>query len=243
MMRQRSLSSGKVFSVAPIVVACLLAVNLPSLGRGGEMDIKKIHWLGHASFRIEVGSKQLYIDPFKLPANVPKADYIFITHSHFDHLSKEDIEKIRSPQTILVGPRDVAGQLTGMVKAVSPGETLAVGELQVIAVPAYNINKRFHPKENGWVGYVIRLPDGMRIYHAGDTDFVPEMRKVQADVALLPIGGTYTMDAKAAAEAADAIKASVTIPMHWGDIVGSQKDVEEFRKLYKGQVVVLTPER
>lgn len=207
------------------------------------MDVKKIHWLGHASFRVEVGAKQLYLDPYKLPPNVPKADFILITHAHFDHFSKEDLEKIRTPETMFVAPRDVAAQLQGRVTAVSPGDTVTVGELQVIAVPAYNVGKRFHPRESGWVGYVIRLPDGGRLYHAGDTDFIPEMRKVQTDVALLPIGGTYTMDAKQAAEAAAAIKASVTIPMHWGDIVGSQKDVEEFRKNYKGKVLVLTPER
>lgn len=207
------------------------------------MDVKRIHWLGHASFRIEVDGKQLYIDPYKLPKDVPKADYILITHGHFDHYSKEDIEKIRKPETRFVATKDVAKQIKGEVTAVAPGDTVTVGDLQVICVPAYNVGKRFHPRENGWVGYVVRLPDGMRIYHAGDTDFIPEMKSIDTDVALLPIGGTYTMNAKEAAQAASVINPKVLIPMHWGDIVGSEKDVEELKQHYKGKIVVLKPER
>ena len=228
--------------IPAIVVFMLLAVSTEQ-GRAKEMDVKRIHWLGHASFRIEFDGKQIYIDPYKLRGNLPKADYIFITHAHFDHFSKEDLAKIESPSTHFVVTKDVAKEIKGNITTVAPGDTVTVGDLKVVAVPAYNIGKRFHPKENGWVGYVIQLPDGMRVYHAGDTDFIPEMKQVQTDVALLPIGGTYTMDYQQAAEAARAIRPKVVIPMHWGDIVGTREDAEKFREAYQGEVLILTPER
>ena len=169
--------------------------------------------------------------------------YLLVTHAHFDHFSKEDLAKIESPSTRFVVTKDVAKEIKGNITTVAPGDTVTVGDLKVVAVPAYNIGKRFHPKENGWVGYVIQLPDGMRVYHAGDTDFIPEMKQVQTDVALLPIGGTYTMDYQQAAEAARAIRPKVVIPMHWGDIVGTREDAEKFREAYQGEVLILTPER
>ena len=110
-------------------------------------------------------------------------------------------------------------------------------------MPAYNVNKQFHPKQNNWVGYVIALATEQKIYHSGDSDFTPEMKAVVADFALLPIGGTYTMTAKEAAEAANAFKPRAVIPMHWGDIVGSATDFDEFRRLFKGETVVKQAER
>jgi L-ascorbate metabolism protein UlaG (beta-lactamase superfamily) len=207
------------------------------------METIHIHWLGHSAFRIEDGSTQIYIDPFKLPANLPKADIIFITHAHYDHFSVEDIAKIKKDGTIIVAPKDVASKIGKGTVTVVPGQNYTVGSLKVMTLLAYNLGKKFHPKGNNWVGYIITLSNGQKIYHAGDTDFIPEMRKVITDIALLPCGGTYTMTAQQAAEAANIFKPKVLIPMHWGEVVGSKADAEEVKKLFKGETVILEPER
>ncbi len=227
--------------------ATLLSIILTALSivhaEGETMEYKHVHWLGHASFRIEDAGKQIYIDPWKLPANVPPADYVLITHGHYDHFSPQDIEKIRKEGTVVVAPNDVAQSIKGEVVAVVPGETYDVAGLKIQTIASYNLGKKFHPRQNNWVGYCITLSTGQRIYHAGDTDSTPEMRTVVCDIALLPCGGTYTMGAKEAAAAANIFQPKAVIPMHWGDIVGSKEDVEEFRKAFKGTTIVLTPER
>lgn len=210
---------------------------------GGHMEHKHIHWLGHSAFRIEDGALQIYIDPFKLPAENPKADVIFITHAHYDHFSPEDIARIKKDGTTIFAPKDVAYQIGGTTISVVPGQTYSVGDLKIKTVPAYNLDKKFHPKSNNWVGYIITLSTGQRIYHAGDTDFVPEMRTIVTDVALLPCGGTYTMTAKEAAAAANVFKPRLLIPMHWGSIVGSKNDAEEVKKLFKGETVIKVQEK
>jgi len=207
------------------------------------MNHQHIHWLGHSSFRIEDGATQIYIDPWKLASNTPKADVIFITHAHYDHFSKEDISKISKAGTAYFAPKDVAFQIKGTVIAVSPGEIYNLGDLKVRTVLAYNIGKKFHPKQSNWVGYIISLSTGQRIYHSGDSDFTPEMKGVVTDFALLPVGGTYTMTAREAAEAANAFKPHTVIPIHWGDIVGALQDAEEFKRLFTGQTVIKSPER
>ena len=214
-----------------------------SLFFGGFMNIDNIHWLNHSSFRIEDGAMQIYIDPFKLPANLPKADIIFITHAHFDHFSKEDIAKIKTEHTLIVAPKDVASQFGDLAITVVPGKAYTIGKLKVATVPAYNLDKKFHPKENKWVGYIITLSNGQKIYHAGDTDFIPEMREIMTDVALLPCGGTYTMTAKQAADAANSFNPKVLIPMHYGSIVGSSADADTVKKFFKGETAIKTPER
>lgn len=197
--------------------------------------VKRIHWLGHASFRIE-GEQVIYVDPWKVRTG-EKADLILITHSHYDHCSPEDVAKIQKDETGIVTVSDCGSQLSGDVREVAPGDKVMVHGIPVEAVPAYNIDKAFHPKANGWVGFIVTV-DGTRIYHAGDTDRIPEMDHIKADIALLPIGGTYTMTASEAAEAAIAIGPKTVIPMHWGDIVGSKRDAERFRKLCAGKVDV-----
>jgi L-ascorbate metabolism protein UlaG (beta-lactamase superfamily) len=207
------------------------------------MNINNIHWLGHASFRIEDGKMEIYIDPWKISEKSPKADIIFVTHSHYDHFSPDDIAKIRKEKTVLVAPKNVAGELQGNIISVEPGKTYEIGPLKVTTVPAYNINKKFHPKENGWVGYIITLSNGEKIYHSGDTDFIPEMKTIITDIAMMPCGGTYTMTAKEMAEAANSFKPKILIPMHWGEIVGSKADAETVKELFKGETVIKEQEK
>ncbi|MFH1620077.1 MAG: MBL fold metallo-hydrolase [bacterium] len=201
-----------------------------------------IHWLGHASFRIDgPGGTRIYVDPYKLKTKA-RADLILVTHDHFDHCSAEDIDLLCGPQTVIAGPGPIAGKLSHPVKVLSPGKTLEAAGVTVEAVPAYNSSKQFHPQSSGDVGYIITV-NGVRIYHAGDTDFIPEMKNIKADIALLPVGGTYTMTAAEAAQAAAAIKPKIAVPMHWGAIVGSSADAEEFKKLCAGITVeIMKPE-
>ncbi|HEY4644171.1 MAG TPA: MBL fold metallo-hydrolase [Bacteroidota bacterium] len=207
------------------------------------MDVGQVHWLGHASFRVDDKGKTIYIDPWKLPQNPPKADIILITHSHYDHFSVDDIAKVRTAKTVVVCTEDVAEQLAGKVKIVAPGQTIDVEGVNVSTVASYNLAKDFHPKSNRWVGYIVKLSDATTVYHAGDTDFTPEMRTVKADIALLPCGGTYTMDAKEAAQAANTFRPKLLIPMHFGDIVGSVKDAEAVKSLHTGDTLIKKPER
>ncbi|HOX23949.1 MAG TPA: MBL fold metallo-hydrolase, partial [Elusimicrobiales bacterium] len=169
--------------------------------------LANIHWLGHSAFRIETAEGIIiYIDPFHLKKNLPKADLILCTHEHHDHCSPEDIEKITSLRTELAGPPGVESKLAPKkVLPAKPFRIFTAGGIIVEPIPAYNIDKPYHTREMGHVGYLLTV-GGIRIYHAGDTDFIPEMRTLKADVALLPIGGTYTMDAAEAAKAAAVIK-------------------------------------
>ncbi len=203
--------------------------------------VENVTWFGHAAFKIAEGAI-IYIDPWKLPR--PEAAHlILITHSHYDHCSAEDVEKVRKKSTVVVAPADCSGKLGFDVRAVSPGAELSVGDVQLTAVPAYNVGKQFHPRASNWVGFVIEI-SGKRIYHAGDTDFIPEMNNLKdlaIDVALLPVGGTYTMDAAQAADAANVIQPKLAVPMHFGTIVGGLSDAERFKQLCKVPVEILEP--
>jgi L-ascorbate metabolism protein UlaG (beta-lactamase superfamily) len=199
-----------------------------------------ITWLGHDSFRIKVPEGVIYIDPWKLRRAEP-ADLILITHEHHDHFSANDVKKLLKPDTTIVTIGVVARQLKGDVRTVKPGDTLTVKGITVEAVPAYNPAKQFHPKAAGHVGFIITA-GGRRIYHAGDTDAIPEMANIHADVALLPVGGKFTMTASEAAQAANLIKPQVAVPMHWGDIIGTRADAEAFKKACKVPVEILQAE-
>ncbi len=203
--------------------------------------VENIHWLGHDSFRLE-GEATVYIDPWKLPPDSPKADIILITHDHYDHCSPEDVARIQKPDTVIVTIPAAAKKLKGEVKTVKPGDKITVKGVEIEAVPAYNTDKPFHPRGAGHVGFIVTL-GGKRIYHAGDTDFIPEMKNLKVDIALLPVSGTYVMTAEEAARAADAIKPEVAIPMHYGEIVGSERDAERFRELTSVNVVILKTAR
>lgn len=208
------------------------------------MIVDHIHWLGHATFRIDDGAAVIYIDPWKLPADAPKADVVLITHAHFDHYSAEDIARVEKPTTVFVAPADVASKLTGKhVVTASPGGSYQAGTVKVTAVAAYNTNKDFHPRANGWVGYLVTLSNGQRIYHTGDSDATPEMTAVRTDIALMPCGGTYTMTAAEVAAAANEFEPAILIPMHWGDIVGSREDADAVAKAFGGETVIRPVER
>lgn len=197
--------------------------------------LKNIHWLGHDTFRI-TGEKIIYTDPFKIKKK-DNADIILITHEHYDHCSPEDVKKIQGPQTVVVTVADCAKKLAGDVRVVKPGDKVTVGGVEIEAVPSYNTNKQFHTKDRGWVGYVFTAA-GQRIYIAGDTDYIPEMKNIRADIALLPVSGTYVMTADEAVKAALDIKPKIAVPMHFGSIVGSRSDAERFADGLKGKVTV-----
>lgn len=220
----------------------ILSILFLFLG-GNTMNTDFVHWLGHASFRIEDDTLQIYIDPWQISDKSPKADIIFITHGHGDHFSKDDIAKIQKPTTIFVAPKDVAPQIKGKIIAVEPSKEYAIESLKVQTIPAYNLNKKFHPKDNQWVGYIITLSNRLKIYHAGDTDAIPEMKSIVTDIALMPCGGTYTMTAEEVAEAANKFMPKVLIPMHWGHIVGGKEDAEKVQKLFKGTTVIKNVEK
>lgn len=180
------------------------------------------------------GSKVLYFDPFQIREENHRADIVLVTHSHYDHFDPESISKIAKDGTVYVVPASMEKELRGAVRegeliTVNPGDVVETGGIRIQAVPAYNRLKPFHPKRNQWVGYVVTM-DGIRYYVAGDTDAVPELEKISCDVALVPIGGTYTMTAKEAAKLINAIGPKTAIPIHYGSIVGKKEDAETFRE-------------
>ena len=203
--------------------------------------LDKIKWLGHATFKVNA-EKVIYFDPWKLKKGAELADVILISHDHYDHCVPEDVAKIQKKDTVIVTPPDCAVKLKGNIREVKPGDKIVANGIPVEVVPAYNLKKSFHPKSNNWVGFIVTA-SGKRIYHPGDTDFIPEMKKLKVDIALMPIGGTYAMDASDAARAVEVLKPEVAIPMHYGDIVGTNSDAEKFKKESKVEVRILTPEK
>ena len=197
--------------------------------------LNNIEVIYHSSIRINK-EKTIYIDPFKIDRNYNDADIIFITHDHYDHYSEEDIDKVINENTVIVIPEEL---LTKVLKkginkeaivTVEPNKKYMVQGIKFETIPAYNINKTFHPKENDWVGYVIEI-NGVKYYIAGDTDITEENKRVKCDVAFVPVGGTYTMDFKEAAQLVNEIQPKVAVPIHYGSVVGTKQDAEEFIKL------------
>lgn len=194
--------------------------------------LEDLTWFRQAAFRWEGEGPVVYIDPWGITDPVP-ADVILITHAHHDHFQPREIERLRTPTTKLVAPKDVADGLSGDVTPVAPGEVHEVGGLRLETVPAYNIAEErldMHPQRNGWVGYLLEYA-GRRYYHGGDTDALPELQRISTDVALVPIGGTYTMDAEEAADFVHAMEPGLAVPMHYGYVVCSPSRADVFRKL------------
>ena len=210
----------------------------------------QVQWLGHASFRIEMGpGLQLYVDPWQLPPGLAPASLVVISHDHRDHCSPEDLRRIVGPQTALLGPPAVQSRLAGegwQVRALRPGDVVEVSGVRLRAVAAYNVNKfrptgePFHPREKGYLGFVMEV-DAVRVYFAGDTDVVPTEVEQDGpvDLALVPVGGTYVMTAREAAEQLRGRPFRYAIPMHYGAVAGSRQDAEAFRQAAACPVTVL----
>ncbi len=206
-------------------------------GKGNTMPVQ-LQWFGHASFKISNGSDVIYIDPWKLKDAPHDATIVLVSHSHYDHYSAEDIEKVSGMTTKFIAAEDVI-QKQGKGQTLKPGQSIDVNGIKITGVPAYNIAKKFHPRSNNWLGLVIEIA-GKRIYYAGDTDATDEMKALKnIDLALLPAGGTYTMNAAEAAAATKQFKPKQAIPYHWGDIVGTQADADKFKELAGCKVTVL----
>ncbi len=209
------------------------------------MDIRtdNITVFTHSSIGI-FGSKTVYFDPFQMNTAPHDADIVCITHSHYDHFSPEDLQKVCKPDTVLVFPESMANEVAEPEFAdypavpMAPRERRTMDGVEVETIPAYNLHKPFHPKGNAWVGYLITM-DNIRYYIAGDTDVTEENQKVQCDIALVPIGGTYTMTAKKAAGLVNTIRPKVAIPTHYGSIVGTKTDADEFRNMVSPEISVL----
>ena len=234
------------------IIFCLSVLVWAFTANGStEAELKKmtsnLHWLGHDAFRIDGDGVVIYLDPFMIKEG-PKADLILITHDHPDHCSPADVAKIQKPETVIVTVAQAAAKLKGQIKTVKPGDELTIQGISIKSIPAYNVNKfrspgvPFHPRESGYVGFIITVK-GQRIYHAGDTDFIPEMKGIGADIALLPVSGIYVMTAEEAVEAATAIKPKLAIPMHVGGPVGSLSAAGTFKEKAAVPVIILPIEK
>lgn len=203
---------------------------------------KDIHWLGHSGFRWD-GSRTVYFDPWKIGPSAKPADIVFVSHEHFDHCSKPDIKSISTGETVVVtcapAMRELrsAGLACKEIEVLAPGDTAEVYGVKIRAVASYNIGKPFHPKADKKVGFIVTM-DGISVYHAGDTDAIPEMKGLRCDVALLPVSGTYVMTPDEAALVAADIKPKAAVPMHYAEIVGTAADARRFRELLEGKVEV-----
>ena len=203
----------------------------------------KIEVLCHSSIRIEGENKIIYIDPYRIKEEKNDADIIFITHSHYDHFSEEDILNVKSDNTRIVVTTDLLEKTLELgfkkeeITIVNQNNLYTILDIAVNTIPAYNINKQFHPKESNWVGYILTI-EGKSIYVAGDTDINEENKKVKCHIALLPVGGTYTTNYEEAAELANLINPELVIPMHYGEIVGGKEDAIKFKKLINENINV-----
>lgn len=204
-----------------------------------NLDMEHIN---HACFKIKSNGKNIYLDPFKVSDAVHDADVIFVSHEHYDHCSIEDIRKIAKPETTIVCPPDCQSKFSGMhlkqVILVKPFDHKIVEGITVETIPAYNANKKFHPRQNDWVGYVLTINE-TRIYHCGDTDAIPEMKDLKnIDIAFMAVSGTYVMTAAEAATATNWFRPKIAVPMHYGVIVGTPEDAAMFKTMVKGKVEI-----
>ncbi len=187
-------------------------------------------WFRQSAFRWTDGQRTVYIDPWGTPEDAAPADLILLTHAHFDHFQPGEIARLSTDRTVVAAPHDVAAELAGNITPVAPGESHELAGVSFSTVPAYNTREEalaFHPQANRWVGYVIEL-GAVTAYHAGDTDHLAELETIRTDVALVPIGGHYTMNPEEAGELVRAMTPAVAVPMHFGFVVGTPSDAERF---------------
>ncbi len=213
----------------------------------------ELFWLGHSGFKIKAPEGVIYMDPYQLHDNCDKADVVFISHSHYDHLDEESIKAITKADTTFFCADDCKSKLAeiasaGNVIPLFPGDEYVFGHLKIKATEAYNEQKKFHPKEKHWLGFLIEF-NKTQIYFAGDTDHLKQLESIGCDIGLFPVDGMYTMSPTEAADLANHIKPRIaSIPMHWGSLVdeqsrlvGTDDDAEKFCKLCKGPSQILIP--
>ena len=206
-----------------------------------EEIVKTIQFLVHASLKLKLSDKIIFIDPWKIKEK-EKADIILVTHPHYDHYSEEDIQKIAKDTTLLLSCKEVVQQTKVKNKKILlPFEEVKIDDITIQGFPAYNVNKHFHPKTNNWLGFIIKYKD-VSIYIAGDSDVIEEAKRLKVNMMILPVGGTYTMTDKEASELVNLTKPDYAIPIHYGDIVGSIQNAQNFKKLVLSptKVVILS---
>jgi len=201
--------------------------------------LEGITWFRGSSIRIRRAGIEVHIDPLSVDED-SEADFVLLTHPHYDNFSEADIARVRGEATILIAPATMKKQLEDADHFMRPGDMLQIEGFDVLSVPAHNVGKKFHTPEQGWLGYVFTIGE-TTFYHAGDTDFLPSMFGIRCDVAFLPVGGYYTMDVDAAARAAEACGAEIIVPIHWGERHGTEDDIERLRSLFSREVRVLDP--
>jgi L-ascorbate metabolism protein UlaG (beta-lactamase superfamily) len=233
-----------------LIFAGLVMLATLGFSRNGEAIspeemLKNVHWLGkQASVKIQGGKKVIYIDPYQIAEKINDADIVLVTHSHKDHLSPVDIKKVAKGDTVFIAPQScvssIEAEFNTKVIVSQPGMSRRLGEIQIKAVPAYNVVKtKYHPKKNKWVGYILTI-DGVKIYHAGDTERIPEMQQFTCDIVMLPLGQTYTMNSvEEAVEATLDVQAKIAIPIHYGMYEGTVEDAKKFQELLKNKVQVV----
>ena len=203
--------------------------------------IKSIEVLCHSCVKFNF-EKIIYFDPFKVSQNYNDADLIFITHSHYDHFSEEDILKVKRKDSKIILTTDLEQKAKKLgfekekIIVVKPNESIEIDGIKINTISAYNVNKQFHPKENNWLGYIIKIDD-CSFYIAGDTDVTEENMNVKCDVAFVPVGGTFTMTADEAAKLVNHIKPKFAVPTHYGSIVGDKEDGSKFIKLLDPDII------
>ena len=246
MTRREFIVKVSAFGISTAVIPSFLTGNLfASTGTDEALKniAEKILWTGQASVKIPGLGANIYVDPFKIKAE-DKADIVLITHSHDDHFSYYDLKRVCSDQTTIIVPKEVASKIKKIPQKetiiVAPGDTVGINDIKIDAVPMYNIKKtNYHPKSKNWVGYLIH-GNGITVYHAGDTERIPEMKNIQCDIALLPLGQKYTMNSvEDAAESAKDVGAKLAIPIHYGLYEGTIKDAVKFKELLAGHMNVI----
>ena len=199
-----------------------------------------VTWFRGSSVRIRRGGMEIHVDPLGLDED-SEADVVLLTHPHYDNFSEADIARVRGPETVLVAPATMKKLLVDADHFMRPGDMLQLDGFDILAVPAHNVEKKFHTAEHGWLGYVFTV-DGTTYYHAGDTDFLPSMSGIRCDVAFLPCGGHYTMGVDDAAKAGEACGAEIIVPIHWGEPHGTKQEIDRLAEIFPGQVRILERE-
>jgi L-ascorbate metabolism protein UlaG (beta-lactamase superfamily) len=202
--------------------------------------LEGITWFRGSSVRIRRHGVEIHVDPLGLTEG-SRADLVLLTHPHYDNFSEDDIARVRGPETVLVAPVTMKKLLADADHFMRPGDLIQVDGFDILAVPAHNLEKKFHTPEHGWLGYVFTVA-GTTYYHAGDTDFLPSMHGIRCDVAFLPCGGHYTMGVEGAARAGEACGAQVIVPIHWGEPHGTRDDIARLAGLFPREVRILERE-